>query len=410
MKIKAGAWIGGLILFGSILFLGYTCYTEFESIILFICAIVLDLFLFMGFAIHTGKEKKEKFCSKCKKQFDFDEDIEYREINRYTRKFPGNESKQGKLRVESLTYKVAFTCTCSNCNTIKTFTQKLDGGAEYNDGTITLKDPEEAIESFFSYNGLSVNDPKSIAASFIVGILTIIASVAISVVNSMGLINSNFMEDIFGPSASSTLDASEYYGTYYAVSDEFTEYKLTISDRRVQFYSKSLMGNGGIQTFDDSEQVFYTADYMQKQFEDTDFLGCGALVLGDRYIFWITSDDGENSEFTITLTSGEWVEFTAVEKTLSSVTGDPKNYYGTYEYGSNNSIQLYKDSCNLFIEGNNSNGTWSYVYANSAILKKINVNGYSKGIIAYKNDSYVWFVFSGSDLLLKGEYRFTKDN
>lgn len=406
MKVKVGAWIGGLVLFVGVLFLGIMSARRFETTTPLIIAILLELIIFGGCLYVTLQEKKEKFCNVCKRQFDFENEVEYEELNRYTKSYNIDLSKQSRQKTESLTYKVAFNCHCLECGNTKTFTKKLDGGAAYSDGTVNLKDPEKAIKDYFRFNGLSVNDGKSIIASIAIGAVSIVLAVFIGFSN---MINFNFLKGVFGPSISDKLSATGYYGTYYGVSDNFTEYKLTISDRRVELYTKDLMRSGGISTYDDGEQVFYTAAYMQKQFNNEDFPDTAALVLDKQYIFWITNEEGESPEFTVVLASGEHVELTTTVKNVETITGDPKNYYGSYKYDINNSITIYKDNCSVHIEGAQSNG-WVYIYANDAIFNVLGIDATGNGLIVYNNytDEYICFYFSGEDLLMDGRYKFEK--
>ena len=97
-------------------------------------------------------------------------------------------------------------------------------------------------------------------------------------------------------------------------------------------------------------------------------------------------------------------------KTLETITGDPKDYYGSYSYDANNSLTINKDTCRLYLESeNNSNGTWSYIYANKDVMKKLGVDNVDKAIVVYKNDLYDWFAIDGNDLLMNGSYEFEKD-
>ena len=405
MKVKVGAWIGGLILFIGILFLGVSLFMKLESSIPLILAVLLLVILLISALIATVNEKKQKFCKVCKRQFDFDDEIEYSEIGRYTRTYKYDLSKSTRQKTESLTYKVAFTCTCKSCGNQKSYVKKIYGGAAYSDGSIDIKDPEDVIEKYFKYDGLSVNDKKTVVTSVCLGILSIILSIITAFADFSGITS------YFGPSLKDKLSAEPYYGTYYGVTENFAEYKLIISDRRVEVYSKELLGNGGVRTYDDGEQVFYTAEYMQENFADSNFSDCPALVLDSQYIFWITNMEDGAIEFTIKMQRGDYLTLTPEEKNLDIVTSNPKNYYGIYSYDVNNSIKINKGStCTISLQGNSGNGTWSYFYANQEVLKLFNIQGYNKGIIAYQGDSYIWFVFDGEDLLMNGEHRFKKSN
>ena len=395
MKIKGGTWIAMLILTAGIIVLGASLAMKLgENLILYI-AIAFVLIVDISVISNAQKEKREKSCSKCKTQFDFD-DISYHEISRYTKTHSYNPSKSDRQIVESLTYKVQFDCTCANCGSKKSYVKKIHGGNAYSDGTVDIVDPEQAIESYYRGRGLSINNKSSNIFSSIIGIICLV----IAIVMFNGGID-------LGPTGADKLEASDYYGTYYAVTDEYTEYQLIISDRRVQLKKAPLLDSSTIQTFDNGEQVFYGASYMAKQDVEYKVADCGALVLDRKYVFWITKT-GDSPEFTVFLENGDKLVLTTEEKTISSMVNDPKDYYGTYYYGSNNSIRINSSNINVNLDGNSSNGTWYYRYVNRAMLEKYGLSGYSSGIIAYNGSQYICFGFSGDDLIMKGGYKFEK--
>lgn len=402
MKLKIIAWLGLIAMFAGIVYLGYILTNIFSSII---PLIVLGLFAIIVIAVYVYnifKEQKEKFCSNCKRQYDFDNGVEYHEIETYTKTHHYNPDSIGKQKIESLTYKVGFDCTCTYCGARKSFTKKIYGGAEYSDGSVDLKNPEDTIENYFTSSGLSANKTGNIVVSFIVAVITFVTALLLP------LANFDWLSDIIGPMGSDVLEASDYYGTYYGVTDDYTEYRLIISDRRVELRQKGLTeASGSISTYDNQEQVFYSQNYAEKHFETPGFNIYGALVLDESYILWITSSEGQTPKFRVSMKNGGYLELTQNVKTVASITGDPKNYYGTYEY-SGNTLKIYENNCYLSLQGSNSNGTWWYVYANEDILHHLGIYGYKKGIIVFKDNNYYWFTFYGTDLLLSGEYLFEK--
>lgn len=230
MKIKGGTWIAMLILTAGIIALGASLAMKLgENLILYI-AIAFVLIVDISVISNAQKEKREKSCSKCKTQFDFD-DISYHEISRYTKTHSYNPSKSDRQIVESLTYKVQFDCTCANCGSKKSYVKKIHGGNAYSDGTVDIVDPEQAIESYYRGRGLSINNKSSNIFSSIIGIICLV----IAIVMFNGGID-------LGPTGADKLEASDYYGTYYAVTDEYTEYQLIISDRRVQLKKAPFVG------------------------------------------------------------------------------------------------------------------------------------------------------------------------
>lgn len=398
MKIKGGTWVAMLLVTVGIVALGASLAMKLgENLILYI-AIAFVLIVDISVISQAQKEKREKCCSNCKTQFDFD-DISYHEISRYTKKYSYNPNGSDRQKIESLTYKVQFDCTCANCGSKKSYVKDIHGGNAYSDGTVDIVDPEQAIESYYRGRDLSANNKSSNIFASIIGIICLVIAI---VIFSGGI-------DL-GPTGADKLEASDYYGTYYAVTDEYTEYQLIISDRRVQLRKAPLLDDSTIQTFDNGEQVFYGASYMAKQDLEHKISGCGALILKNnakQYVFWITKT-GDSPEFTVFLENGDKLVLTTEEKTISSMVNDPKNYYGTYYYGSNNSISINSSNIKINISGNSSNGTWYYRYVNRAMLEKYGLSGYSSGIIAYNGSQYICFGFSGDDLIMKGGYKFEK--
>ncbi len=398
MKIKTSAWISIAVCFVGLLVLANTIGNKLETNIPLYVMIVFEAIVMIVTLVSSRGEKKEKFCDVCHQQYDFEEDITYNVIRRYTKTHGYNPNNSSKQKIESLTYEVAFDCVCKKCNAKKSFVKKIDGGARYSDGTIDLKNPEESIEAYFKSEGLAIN--RNLGANIALGVIAIILSIILSFANC------DSVKDIIGPSGNDKLNANNYYGTYYALSDDYCEYKLIITDRRVQLYEKSLMASGGISTYDNDRQVFYTAKYMAKLMskngKEVDFVDCGALVLDDRYVFWITKDNGSNSEFSILMESGKHVTFTSTKITVESKTGDPKNYYGTYYYGSNNWVVFKQNQCSLKI-GSDIDGTCYYFYADAALMKnKFHITGVNKALVIYEGTSYIWFEISGNNLYLKG--------
>ena len=108
-----------IICLGGLLVLSYTIGNKFETNIPFLVMLAFEGIVIICTWASIIKEKKEKFCNQCKRQYDFEEDVEYREINRYTKTYNYNPNNVSKQKIESLSYKIAFDCTCKNCNTKK---------------------------------------------------------------------------------------------------------------------------------------------------------------------------------------------------------------------------------------------------------------------------------------------------
>ena len=399
MKIKPIAWgsmaacLAGILLFGI-------------SIDLIFLGIAIDAVIVIALLIVTLRERKEKFCAQCKAQYDFENDVEYQEISRKLKTYKQNPNSDRRQVEEKLFYNVRFDCTCGKCGTKKTFKKKLCGGVCYDNGDGELLDVEDTIEKWYEQPGLTVNDRKSILVGFAIGAVSVLLSVVMFIVMSM-----------VGPRfhGEKTIDTYDYYGNYYAVTSEYTEYELIISDRRVELVSNPLYTEGGHVTCDDGDQVMYTAEYVEHEYsaQVPAFEYHGALVLqyasDMQYWFYLTDDTEGNAKFKITLASGEILEFTKTPKTVKTVTQDPEDYYGEYKYGNNNSLNLKKSSCGLMLNG--SYNSHQYVYADETMLRHFDVKVGTEGIIVFNgSESMYWFIFDGNNLVFHGETTFTKVN
>ena len=401
MKVTGKAKFCALILLAGIAFLGYGFYTKLGTSVPLVIAGIIIAICLIGGIYYTNKEKKEKFCEVCKRPFNFDEEISYKEVRRYTTDHKYDPSRTSRQKITSLTYEVRFDCKCAICGNRKIYNKKIDGGEEYSDGTVNLKDPEEAIEDYFRYTELALNDPKFSKGASAIGIIAAVLGYLVGFTN---IFSSLF--GAFGPGPNDILSATPYYGTYYGITvDTYTQYSLEIDENGVILTQTNLMQSPEVSTYDEDESVFYTASYMQKISANKDFEGCAGLVLDERYTFWITEEEGEDPTLTVQMESGNHLTLTTTPITLSDLTNDPKNYYGEYTYSYNNTLTLNSDgTAELYIYGNSVSGSYKYIYADSGIIATQSSiqNSYSKAIILYKNNTMVWFAFDGDDLLLKG--------
>ena len=398
MKIKPIAWIAMALTIAGIFLFGV-------SIDLIALGIFIDALLIFTLFYKTICEKKEKFCSKCKEQFDFEEDVAYTEISRQLKTYRTNPNSDKRQVDERLYYNIRFDCTCGNCGEKKVYKKKMYGGCSYDDGSGELLDVEDVIEQWYQRPGLSVNHKKTIFAFMAVGVISIMLSIVMFILPPLsGGGQGRFKGD-------KTLDAYDYYGTYYAVSENYMEYKLDVFDRRVQFTQRPLNESAIIGTYDNAKQVFYTAEYVKYSGKEPDFDFYGALVLEESnnsfLWFYIVDNTEDDAKFRIQLQNGSYVELTRTEKTVETVTQDPKDYYGTYKYNSENSLKLYSNSCSLVFNGEPSKCT--YLYADEAMLRYFEIYEGKSGIIVFQADgSYGWFIFKGDDLYYQNTNCFEK--
>ena len=392
--VKPFAWVGGAVCVAGVISLG--CVLNIAWL-----GIALGLIILVSLVIITVKELKEKFCSSCKQQYDFDKDVEYCELSRQIKTLRTNPNSNSRQPVAKLYYKVRFDCTCGKCGAKKTFVKNLLGGTEYDDGDTNIVNVEDVIEKQYRYKGLSVNDNKTIGATIAIGVI----SVTLSIIVAIGgfSIGSGFK-------GKTNLETSDYYGTYYGVSEEFTEVKLTISDRQVITRIKNVLEvEGSSQQYDNEEQVFYTAEYMEFKDMAPDFEFYGGLALDDGgtlYWFYITDNTEGDATFSVIFADGEVVELTKTEKTVSTVTNDPKNYYGYYAHNANNYVEVTQNYCRFTLNG--STKTYSYVYANNDLFNVLGKNANSGLVLIISENQYYWFSFESGDLMYNGQNRFSK--
>ena len=94
--------------------------------------------------------------------------------------------------------------------------------------------------------------------------------------------------------------------------------------------------------------------------------------------------------------------------TISDVTGDPKDYYGTYKYETMY-VTLNEDGTAVMDLGEGEN-TYSYMYGDAGYLKTWFNKNYDKGIIVFVEGSSKAYIFNYQDgvLILQDTYTFTK--
>ena len=209
------------------------------------------------------------------------------------------------------------------------------------------------------------------------------------------------------------LKADDFYGTYYGISEEYTIFELNVAEGKVDLINRSYSGKSNTLTFNNNEHSFYTAEYVAHKNQLPEFDICGAIHLkhtNDTLSYWvyIIDDTPGNVTFKILLNSGDYLELTETEKTMKQATNDPENYYGTYEFSPTNKLTINEDSCSIIWNGK-SPETYTYIYADQALLRHLGIEDGESGIIAFEgSDSYYWFVFDGDDLVFRNTNRFVK--
>lgn len=81
------------------------------------------------------QKSKRNFCSDCGARFDYEECVSW-EVSDVERKTMNpNSNSQSKQAIQKDVATVAFTCTCKECGSEKTFSEKYDITIWYDDGS-----------------------------------------------------------------------------------------------------------------------------------------------------------------------------------------------------------------------------------------------------------------------------------
>ena len=262
---------------------------------------IVPYIIFMAFCavvafFNKMKEKKEKMCSKCKVQYDFDTDIEYEEIRSFTK--VTNKSAQGAKDVYGVErHEIQFECTCPQCNEVKRYKKKMDGAKLYGDGHVEYINLEKQIETYYN-NGEDVS-VGAIAFLALLSVIFIVLSLF-----STGIIKADlgFLSDdgAIGGITESIEDPADYYGTYYYIENSQLN--------TVEFTSSScVITNMNGRTV---ESETYPYDYVSAEYASTrlaspeysEYDAILAYVNSDKsqcIVFWVKSNNNGNYTFII---------------------------------------------------------------------------------------------------------------
>ena len=399
MKIKASSWIAILLCLAGPLVL---CF----AINLLWLGIAFDVIVILTLLCTTLREKKEKFCSSCKEQYDFENEVAYTELSRNVKRFKYNPNSDRKQVAERLTYKIRFDCTCGKCGNKKSYVKKFNGGCSYFDGDVELENAEDVIEQWYRFPGLTVNEGKTKAFGFVVGILSLIVATSIYLLPALGIELPSFgsiMSSISGVESfegEKYLEKSDYYGKYYAVSEQYNEFELTVNEEGVILVQKVPFADNSETFYSGSEYDFYTAEYVEYLENTPAFDSYGALVLdnGDnsKKYFFITDNTTNAVKLSAVMTDGERLDFTTEKKTNATVTGDKKDYYGKYLFDNSTYITIADGEAVFVINGEKE--TYEYFYADQAMLDAFDIDAYGPALIVMTNktDFYIFTIENGN--------------
>ena len=281
-----------------------------------------------AWAYFYSQDKSRLYCRKCKRKFDFEDDIGYEEIGHGVKTRDYNEKSNSDHQVcTSEWFKMRIDCHCPQCGTEKHFTTKYTGRVTYYDGSIKDHDPEEEIEKYFK--GEMMGGKLFSLIWVALGLIPLIIS---------------FMLFFGGGSAAgdatkdSKGDPEDYYATWYTYAeDDGNVCELHLSDNRTYTFTETHLLSGKT-TITTGNIVYKSKKDIQKLFEGLKYDDKDALLLStgqtDGYIiFWLSGEEGKDRTLEQNKL-GLVFSREVISRELADHTKDPKNYYGTY-YGVN---------------------------------------------------------------------------
>ena len=343
-------------------------------------------------AIIKGVRKKfETKCSKCKKPYDYENDVAWRLIRSGTK---GANSANNTLASTYFVYDI--TCQCSDCGTQKRYRKKIQGPSINDKGQLDAVDPEFVLEDNFDQS-----QDFSWGAIFVC-ILMGLAFIAGGLFFSGSL--AGIFEDIDIPGITQTEmgeDPADYYGTYYGIS-EGELVTITIDAEKC-----TIVSDNGMKT----ETDVYEYDYASAEYIEAYWQG---VKVSPSLLLYTSSDKSRAKVFSVEKTANGY-ELTSAAGllvktdvlTFSDVTNDPKDYYGTYRLDSLY-ITLNEDGTAKMELGDGEN-SYPYFYADSGYVSKWFGKTYNAAIIvnAGEGNAYVLKYENGA-LTLSDQYTFTK--
>lgn len=198
---------------------------------------------------------------------------------------------------------------------------------------------------------------------------------------------------------------TEHIITYYYIENnqlntvEFTDSTCKISNI-----------NGRENEYNTYSYEYVSAEYASSHLaspEHSDLDAILAYVNSDKsqcIVFWVQGN--ANGEYTFVTASGAVA--TKDVLTISDVTGDPKDYYGTYKYETLY-VTLNEDGTAVMDLGEGAS-SYLYMYGDAGYLKTWFNKNYDKGIIVFVEGSSKAYIFNYQDgvLILQDTYTFTK--
>lgn len=294
----------------------------------YVAGAIFAVIVIISTIINSLKKKHETKCSKCKKSYDYDSEVEWRLIRSWTK--GGAENSNTLVRSY---FQYDITCTCSDCGTVKRYRKKIEGPSVNSKLEVKAVDPEYVLEQNFD---------QTKEATWGAIFLCILMSVAfifggLFFSGKLGAMLAD--ADIYIPGVTQIEkgeDPADYYGTYYTMNGQgICSYNITESGCTVT------VDNGTEKETNVYDYEYVSAEWAEIHLASPNYSGKDAILIYQdesktqcRPLWIVENIDGEykfcdntGAEYSTTVIS--WDEYK----------NDPKDYYGTY-YTSQNGIYL----------------------------------------------------------------------
>ena len=346
--------------------------------------------------VNAIKEKFETKCSKCKKPYDYEDDVEWRLIKRGVK----GASSSNSSTLVSTYFVYDITCHCSDCGRKKKYRKKIMGPSINDKGELNIVDPEEVLEENF-------NQDKEVTwgaifACVLMGLIFTVGGLFLG--GCFGDLGIGNLVDFDVPGITQTElgeDPEDYYGTYYSISDDSLVTIIIDADKC------TVIEDNGIKVETNTYDYDYaSAEYVAARLPSAKV--SPSLLLypsSDRSqaIVWAAKKTENGYEFT----SAAGMSAKTEVLTFEDVTNDPKDYYGTYRLDS--FYVILNEDGTAKIDLGNGEIESTYFYANNSYVSRWFGENYNAAIIVDMGEGNAYiFNYESNTLTLSDQYTFTK--
>ena len=360
----------------------------------YVAGAVLFGFSIIVAIVDSVKKRHETKCSKCKKKYDYDTDVEWRLVKR--------EVKGGSSATETLArtfFIYDITCSCSKCGKIKKYRKKIAGPSVNNKCELNEVNPEYVLEERFG-------EPTPVGCGTCFFMLLWAIGFALGGLFFGGYLN-GVSSDIDVPGITQVElgeDPCDYYGTYYYIEDSTLVTVVIDADKCM------ITQSNGIETkTEGGTYEFASAEYVARNYPTAEYKLDSLLVYtnAEKTQAWILAImKAEDGSYRFRTPEGRLAESKVL--TLADVTNDPKDYYGTYRLD-NFYITLNEDGSAVMDLGEGAE-QYQYMYANGSYLSRWYSKSYNAGIVLTQvgSDGVIILRYQNGSLILQDTYTFTK--